>query len=179
MSMSCIIWSLEMYSIKIFNQVNDQGLIVMEVIFKTPLLVPAWKVGDRRFETHSGLQISKKENVYFTLTRKNSILLRDREVAYSASDRHSSNFESCVWRALSSHLSHHFLEVLLAQFSLHVDTCYLVWLIYCARPSHTDRHFVCIASRVNTTLQKPKTRMPRNWDEYFKCLWKPGHFQHG
>ena len=28
--------------------------------------------------------------------------LRDREVAYSASDRQASNLESCVWRAVSS-----------------------------------------------------------------------------
>ena len=46
--------------------------------------------------------------------------LRDREVACSASDRQGSNFESCVWRAVSSHLSHHPQEVLLAQFSLYV-----------------------------------------------------------
>ena len=43
--------------------------------------------------------------------------LRDREVACSASDRQGSNFESCVWRAVSSH---HPQEALLAQFSLYV-----------------------------------------------------------
>ena len=43
--------------------------------------------------------------------------LRDR-VACSASDRQGSNFESCVWRAVSSQSSHHPQEVLLAQFSL-------------------------------------------------------------
>ena len=46
--------------------------------------------------------------------------LRDREVACSASDRQGANFESCVWRAVSSHSSHHPQEVLLAQFSLYV-----------------------------------------------------------
>ena len=46
--------------------------------------------------------------------------LRDREVACSASDRQGSNFESCVWRAVSSESSHHPQEVLLAQFSLYV-----------------------------------------------------------
>ena len=46
--------------------------------------------------------------------------LRDREVAGSASDRQGSNFESCVWRTVSSHSSHHPQEVLLAQFSLYV-----------------------------------------------------------
>ena len=46
--------------------------------------------------------------------------LRDREVVCAASDRQSSNFESCVWRTVSSQSSHHPLEVFLAQFSLYV-----------------------------------------------------------
>ena len=46
--------------------------------------------------------------------------LRDREVACSASDRQGPNFESCVWRTVSSQLSPHPQEVLLAQFSLYV-----------------------------------------------------------
>ena len=46
--------------------------------------------------------------------------LRDRDVASSASDRQGSNFESCVWRTVSSHSSHHPQEVLLAQFSQYV-----------------------------------------------------------
>ena len=46
--------------------------------------------------------------------------LRDRGVACSASDRQGSNFESCVWRTVSSQSSHHPQEVLLAQFSLYV-----------------------------------------------------------
>ena len=45
---------------------------------------------------------------------------RDREVACSASDRQGSNFESCVWRTVSSQSSHHPQEVLLAEFSLYV-----------------------------------------------------------
>ena len=48
------------------------------------------------------------------------VSLRDREVACSASDRQGSNFESCVWRTVSSQPSHHPQEVLLAQFSLYV-----------------------------------------------------------
>ena len=64
--------------------------------------------------------------------------LRDREVACSASDRQGSNFESCVWRTVSSQSSHHPQEVLLAQFSLYVHKgglkpdsfhFYLIWLI--------------------------------------------------
>ena len=46
--------------------------------------------------------------------------LRDREVACSASDRQGTNFESCVWRTVSSQSSHHPQEVLLAHFSLYV-----------------------------------------------------------
>ena len=46
--------------------------------------------------------------------------LRDREVACSASDRQGSNFESCVWRTVSSQSFHHPQKVLLAQFSLYV-----------------------------------------------------------
>ena len=46
--------------------------------------------------------------------------LRDREVACSASDRQGSNFESCVWRTVSSQSSHHPQAVFLAQFSLYV-----------------------------------------------------------
>ena len=65
--------------------------------------------------------------------------LRDREVACSASDRQGSNFESCVWRTVSSQSSHHPQEALLAQFSLYVHkgglkpdsfhfTCAQMWL---------------------------------------------------
>ena len=46
--------------------------------------------------------------------------LRDREVVCSASDRQGSNFESCVWRTVSSHSSHYSQEVYLAQFILYV-----------------------------------------------------------
>ena len=46
--------------------------------------------------------------------------LRDREVACSALDRQGSNFDSCVWREVSSQSSYHPQEVLLAQFSLYV-----------------------------------------------------------
>ena len=44
--------------------------------------------------------------------------LRDRELACSASDLQGSNFESCVWRTVSSHLPR---EVQLAQFTLYVQ----------------------------------------------------------
>ena len=66
---------------------------------------------------------SKKQKMFLPHPRvKVSIVgsLRDREVACSASDRQGSNFESCVWRTVSSQSSHHPQEVLLAQFSLYV-----------------------------------------------------------
>ena len=62
--------------------------------------------------------------------------LRDREVACSASDRQGSNFESCVWRTVSSQSSHHPQEVPLAQFSLYVhkgglkpDSFHFFWFL--------------------------------------------------
>ena len=64
--------------------------------------------------------------------------LRDREVACSASDRQGTNCEFCVWRTVSSHLSHHPQEVLLAQFSLYVhkgglkpDSFHFIYRIRC------------------------------------------------
>ena len=65
----------------------------------------------------------KKQKMFLPHPRvKGSIAgsLRDREVACSASDHQGSNFESCVWRTVSSQSSHHPQEVLLAQFSLYV-----------------------------------------------------------
>ena len=70
-----------------------------------------------------GLDAFKETKMFLPHSRvKLSILgsLRDREVACSASDRQGSNFESCVWRTVSSH---HPQEVLLAQFSLYVHEC--------------------------------------------------------
>ena len=69
--------------------------------------------------------------------------LRDREVACSASDRQGSNFESCVWRTVSSHSSHHPQEVLLAQFSLYVHNSGL-------KPD--SFHFICVMSHDATGL---------------------------
>ena len=70
-----------------------------------------------------GLGGLKKTKMFLSHPRvKVSIVgsLRDREVACSASDRRGSNFESCVWRTVSSQSSHHPQEVLLGQFSLYV-----------------------------------------------------------
>ena len=56
---------------------------------------------------------------YFAVKMFNIVgKLRDREVACSASYHQGSNFESSVWRAVSSHSYNHPQEILLAQFSL-------------------------------------------------------------
>ena len=75
-----------------------------------------------------------------------------REVACSASDRQGSNFESCVWRTVSSQSSHHPQEVLLAQFSLYVHKgclkpdsfhfCMVTWLVAIC---FADCHIYCTA----------------------------------
>ena len=76
--------------------------------------------------------------------------LRDREVACSASDRQGSNFESCVWRTVSSHSSHHPQEVLLAQFSLYVHKgglkpdSFHFWLASIASPELSFVRIVCL-----------------------------------
>ena len=66
--------------------------------------------------------------------------LRDREVACSASDRQGSNFESCVWRTVSSQSSQ---EAILAQFSLYVHKGGL-------KPD--SFHFVCRRRFFNSSL---------------------------
>ena len=73
--------------------------------------------------------------------------LRDREVACSASDRQGSNFESCVWRTVSSQSSHHPQEVLLAQFSLYVhkgglkpDSFHLLCFMLSLKKNHIYKH---------------------------------------
>ena len=72
--------------------------------------------------------------------------LRDREVACSASDRQGSNFESCVWRAVSSQSSHHPQEVLLAQFSLYVHKGGL-------KPD--SFHFISLVPEQNVNVAEP------------------------
>ena len=76
--------------------------------------------------------------------------LRDREVACSASDRQGSNFESCVWRTVSSQLSHHPQEVLLAQFSLYVHKGGL-------KPD--SFHFIFISNTFSSLLLKLENTM--------------------
>ena len=83
------------------------------------LKLPAWKVGDREFKPALAFKFQKNKMFVPTHSCRFNIVgsLRDREVVYSASDSLGSNFEFCVWRAVSSHSSQHPQEVLLAQFS--------------------------------------------------------------
>ena len=89
--------------------------------------------------------------------------LRDREVACSASDRQGSNFESWVWRTVSSQSSHQPQEVLLAQFSLYVHKGGLKpdsFHFFSRRPYHGNiylsvKHFELMEK--NLTVHKPYT----------------------
>ena len=70
-----------------------------------------------------GLGGLKETKMFFPHPRVKVIIvgsLRDREVACLASDRQGSNFESCVWRTVSSQSSHNPQEVVLAQLSVYV-----------------------------------------------------------
>ena len=91
-----------------------------EEIFCFSLLESEYKPTSEK--PYSVIQVSKKQNVSFLLTLREKIVggLCDRELASLASDSQGLNFESWVWRAMSSHSSHHPQEVLLAQFSLYV-----------------------------------------------------------
>ena len=52
-----------------------QILLYLKLVQWLKLLqrVFAWKVGDRGFEPHSGLQVVKKQNVFYPVTHKDSI----------------------------------------------------------------------------------------------------------
>ena len=102
-------------NISFLNTVNLKGggprVVVSTAAFHAR--VRGFGSRSRRFE--------RNKNVSSSSTCESIVgSLRDREVACSVSDRQGSNFESCVWRTVSSQSSHHPQEVLLAQFSLYV-----------------------------------------------------------
>ena len=79
---------------------------------------PAWKSDIAGLNPTLALEVSNQQNVFSPLTQFNIVgNLHDREVACSALDHQGSNFQSCVWRAMSSR---HPQEVFLVQLSLHV-----------------------------------------------------------
>ena len=86
------------------------------------LKLPALKVEDRGFEPSSGLRVLNNQNV-FPRSFVKIQYCREPPWPCSASARQDSNFELCVWKAVSAHSSHHPQEVLLAQFSLYVHKC--------------------------------------------------------
>ena len=89
--------------------------------------------------------------------------LRDREVACSASDRQGTNFESCVWRTVSSQSSHHPQEVLLAQFTLYVHKGGLKPDLFHFEQysayvkSRMVEQLLCLMGTVTATNQVPRT----------------------
>ena len=78
--------------------------------------------------------------------------LCDREVACSASDRQGSNFESCVWRTMSSQSSHHPQKVLLAQFSLYVHKGGLKPDLFHFHFAFTSTHTIVTHSPINCQI---------------------------
>ena len=89
--------------------------------------------------------------------------LRDREVACSASDRQGSNFESCVWRTVSSQSSHHPQEVLLAQFSLYVHKGGL-------KPDSFHFLLISIFHKINAVIDLEILLMPGLKHFIFRCI---------
>ena len=89
--------------------------------------------------------------------------LRAGEVAFSASDRQGSNFESCAWRTVSSHTSHHPQEILLAQFSLYVHNGGQKTLI--SFISHTVLHRIGSLSNTIIRSETPGVGQVSTMDE--------------
>ena len=86
--------------------------------------------------------------------------LRDREVACSASDRHGSNIESCVWRTVSSHSSH---GVIFWQFA-EIAACL-------RRRFHTALSYTMQTKIINFTISRILCEghlMSKSWFSSFK-----------
>ena len=95
--------------------------------------------------------------------------LRDREVASSVSDRQGSNFESCVWRTVSSQSFHHPQEVLLAQFGLYVHKGGLYFIsiyllnIMQKRPQFQIESLLQQQQQQNITVSFKRRQMSSRW----------------
>ena len=99
--------------------------------------------------------------------------LRDREVACSASDRQGSNFESCVWRTVSSQSSHHPQEVLLAQFSLYVhkgglkpDSFHLM---------HHKLYYFSVNNIITILIFTTCVLLPHVFTSFKRTIYRSGH----
>ena len=98
-----------------------------------PLLkLPAWKIGERGFEPHSGLQVSRKLNLSSTFTRKDPILWRA-----SVTER---------WRARPQTTS--------ARISNYVsgEQCHLIHFTILKRFSWPSLAYICAQRWPKTTL---------------------------
>ena len=91
--------------------------------------------------------------------------LRDQEVGCSASDRQGSNFESCVWRTVSSQSSHHPQEVLPAQFSLYVHKAYM-----CTKPDSFHFHYIEFIDINPTSMVVNSTKPGDAFESVFELL---------
>ena len=125
----CIMFALigereRAYACSKWNIINNVHLLFLYLLGGGPrVVVSATAFHARVRGSVPGLGGLKETKMFLPHPRvKVSIVgsFRDREVAWSASDRQGSNFASCVWRTVSSQSSHHPQEVLLAQFSLYV-----------------------------------------------------------
>ena len=109
------------------------------------LKLPAWKVGDRGFDPTLAFKFQRNK-MFLSRSLVKIQYYGEPLWPFSASDRQGSNFESCVWRAVSSHSSRHPQEVLLAQFGLYVH----IW------PKTPFIHYLCayeaIPGLVNLTF---------------------------
>ena len=78
--------------------------------------------------------------------------LRDREVACSASDLQGLNFESCVWRAVSSLLSRHPQEVVCNARSLQIKREKVIGLLFYKTLSSTSDQLLSDNKKTLDTL---------------------------
>ena len=119
----CLNIMLYKYMCACSNKKNISNFQPPEVVGRPRVVVSTAAFHARVRGSVPGLDGLKETKLFLPHPRvKVSIVgsLRDREVACSATDRQGANFESCVWRTVSSQSSHHPQEVLLAQFSLYV-----------------------------------------------------------
>ena len=100
------------FTLGIHEMGGDPGVVVS---------IAAFHAGVRgSFPGLGGLKETKMFLLHPLVKLSIVVILRDRELARSASSLQGLNFESCVWRAVSSRSSHHPQEVLLVKFSLYV-----------------------------------------------------------
>ena len=131
---------------------------IISVIFQTRLSIIYSRCLSRQSSVPGLGGLKKNKKKFLSRPRvKVSIVwsLRDREVAFSASDRQGSNFASCVWRTALSQSSHHPLEVLLTQFSLYVhkgglkpNSSIMIWTLICLIVQMVSLHWIQVKNMI-------------------------------